>query len=204
MFGNVRDSLMGGGGGGAGKESGGLLGGASAPTAAGAQEMVFGVATAGSGLFDNNCCNMSRTLRLKCFVACFCVGFLVSCCSTLALYGGKLTQFAIFYTAGNLVALFSTAFLMGPMTQLKAMVNPKRIGATAMYVVALCATLGVAFGVPSTQSDGSPTPGKTVAVLALVFLQFLALVWYTASYIPFGRQILTKAAGSCWRSVADG
>jgi len=199
MFGNVRDSLIGGGA----KESGGLLGGATAP-GAGAQELVFGVATAGSGLFDNNCCNMSRTLRLKCFVACFAIGFLISCCSTLALYGGKLTQFAIFYTGGNLVALFSTAFLMGPATQLKAMVNPKRAGATAMYVLALAATLGVAFGVPSTQADGSPTPGKTVAVLALVAVQFVALVWYTASYIPFGRDILAKGVGWCWRSVADG
>lgn len=98
----TKDALLGG--------TGGLLGSSS-----GSQDMLFGFATAGTGLFDNKCCSLSRATRVKGFVGCFCLGFLISCMSTLALWSipMKITQFAIFYSIGNLVALFSTAFLMG-------------------------------------------------------------------------------------------
>lgn len=76
-------------------------------------DMVFGVATASTGLFDNNCCNLSRKARVQGFVLCFCVGFFISCLSTISFYRGQTTQFASFYTIGNLIALCSTGFLMG-------------------------------------------------------------------------------------------
>jgi hypothetical protein len=99
----TKDALLGTG-------SAGLLG-----SSGGGQDMLFGFATAGTGLFDNNCCSMSRATRVKGFVACFCLGFLISCMSTLALWSipMKITQFAIFYSIGNLIAIFSTMFLMG-------------------------------------------------------------------------------------------
>lgn len=101
---NAVSGLFGGGAAGGGDS---LLG------AAASSDMVFGVATAGSGLFDNNCCNLSKRTRVLGFVSCFCIGFLVSGLSTFALYTGKTTQFAVFYTLGNVIALCSTGFLMG-------------------------------------------------------------------------------------------
>uniref|UniRef100_A0A4W6G5Y6 Vesicle transport protein n=1 Tax=Lates calcarifer TaxID=8187 RepID=A0A4W6G5Y6_LATCA len=49
--------------------------------------------------------------------------------------------FAIFYTLGNIAALASTCFLMGPLKQLKRMFEPTRLIATiVMLVNTLCFT----------------------------------------------------------------
>jgi hypothetical protein len=37
-----------------------------------------------------------------------------------------------------------------------------------------------------------------ILVLALVGVQAAALLWYSLSYIPFARQLITKAIGSCF------
>ncbi|KAM6368393.1 vesicle transport protein SFT2A isoform 7-T10 [Alca torda] len=42
--------------------------------------------------------------------------------------------FAVFYTLGNIAALASTCFLMGPLKQLKAMFEPKRLVATVVML----------------------------------------------------------------------
>jgi hypothetical protein len=52
---------------------------------------------------------------------------------------------AVLYTFGNIVSLFSTAFLFGPLRQLKNMFQLKRITATLLYIAALIGTLVVAF-----------------------------------------------------------
>ena len=44
-------------------------------------------------------------------------------------------------TVGNMLELSSTAFLMGPRTQLKRMTSPTRFGAAIVYVGAMIATL---------------------------------------------------------------
>ena len=76
---------------------------------------------------------------------------------------------------------------MGPMTQLRNMFHKNRAAATCIYLGALIATLAVAF----TVKNG-------LLVLALVLVQFLALLWYTASYIPFARQLITRAVKGCF------
>jgi hypothetical protein len=51
--------------------------------------------------------------RLMGFVACFSIGMLLSFIATFQLYQGNFTGFASLYTIGNIVALFSTGFLVG-------------------------------------------------------------------------------------------
>lgn len=161
-----------------------LLGGATAP-AMGGSDMVFGFATTGSGLFENGCFSLTRKQRAMGFVICFGLGCLLSFLSTLSM--GSPVRFSVFYSSGNLVALFSTAFLVGPWQQVKNMFHKKRVVATIVYLAALVATLVVAI-----------KTGSTIGVLCLIAIQFCALVWYTASYIPFARDALKKMLTSCF------
>ena len=112
------------------------------------------------------------------FFACFAVGWGLSIFSTFFLWTGNTVGFVILYSFGNCVALFSTGFLLGPVKQCKNMFKPIRAGATVVYLVALFATLIVAF----TTNNGGLT-------LLCVAVQFAAGIWYTASYIPYGRSI---------------
>ena len=95
-------------------------------------------------------------------------------------------KFALCFTFGNLVAICSTAFLYGPVAQLKAMFDKERVGATLLYFFAMGLTLFVAFQVQSV-----------IWVLVTLVIQFLgmevvltyfkiAMAWYVASYIPYG------------------
>jgi len=88
------------------------------------------------------------------------------------------SAFAVPYTLGNILALCSTGFLVGPMRQLKMMLKPTRLIATIVYVAALVLTLVAAFVI-----------GSSLLVLLAVIIQFCALVWYCLSYIPFARQM---------------
>uniref|UniRef100_A0A8C4RMV3 Vesicle transport protein n=1 Tax=Erpetoichthys calabaricus TaxID=27687 RepID=A0A8C4RMV3_ERPCA len=75
--------------------------------------------------------------RVKGFIACFVLGVLCSVMGVIFLWipGNGLTLFAVFYTFGNITSVCSTLFLMGPMKQLKKMVEPTRAIATAVMLV---------------------------------------------------------------------
>ncbi|XP_057704768.1 vesicle transport protein SFT2A isoform X2 [Corythoichthys intestinalis] len=94
--------------------------------------------------------------------------------------------FAVFYTLGNIAALASTCFLMGPLKQLKRMFEPTRLIATIVMLLCLILTLCSAFW---WQKKG----------LAIIFciLQFLAMTWYSISYIPFARDAVMKCFTTC-------
>ncbi|ELK29882.1 Vesicle transport protein SFT2B [Myotis davidii] len=97
-----------------------------------------------------------------------------------------LYLFAVFYTFGNIASIGSTVFLMGPMKQLKRMVEPTRLIATIMVLLCFTLTLCSAFW---WHNKG----------LALIFciLQSLALTWYSLSYIPFARDAVKKCFAAC-------
>ncbi|RXM37190.1 Vesicle transport protein SFT2A [Acipenser ruthenus] len=80
--------------------------------------------------------SLSFGTRVKWFAICFAAGILCSILGTGLLFlpnGTKL--FAVFYTLGNLAALFSTCFLMGPVKQIKRMFEPNRLIATIVMLV---------------------------------------------------------------------
>ncbi|NXI86250.1 SFT2A protein, partial [Rhipidura dahli] len=120
---------------------------------------------------------LSFGTRVRWFAICFVAGILCSFLGTALLWlpnGIKL--FAVFYTLGNIAALASTCFLMGPVKQLKAMFDPKRLIATIVMLLCLLLTLCAVFWWKK----------KGLAVLFCI-LQFLAMTWYSLSYIPFAR-----------------
>ncbi|XP_078471695.1 vesicle transport protein SFT2B-like isoform X1 [Lampetra planeri] len=97
-----------------------------------------------------------------------------------------LILFAVFYTLGNICALCSTCFLMGPLKQLKRMFNPARAIATSVMLCCLVCTLCSAFW----------WKNKPLALLFCI-LQFLSLTWYSLSYIPYARDMVKKCFTSC-------
>ncbi|KAJ6887950.1 vesicle transport protein SFT2B-like isoform X1 [Populus alba x Populus x berolinensis] len=75
-------------------------------------------------------CSLSPTQRMYAFAASLIAG--------LALYSlivfAKPIKFALLFTFGNVLAVGSTAFLIGPGRQLGMMFDPARIYATAIYI----------------------------------------------------------------------
>ena len=94
---------------------------------------------------------------------------------------------------GNLLAIASTFFIMGPRTQCRNMFHKNRAVASCVYLGALVATVAVAF----TIKNG-------ILVLCLVGVQAAALLWYSLSYSPFARQLVTRAVKNLCASGASG
>ncbi|XP_047179450.1 vesicle transport protein SFT2B [Vigna umbellata] len=81
----------------------------------------------------------------------------------------------------------STAFLIGPKRQVTMMLDPVRIYATSIYIASMIIALFCALYVHN----------KLLTFLALI-LEFGALVWYSLSYIPFARSMVSKIMASCF------
>lgn len=124
------------------------------------------------------------TTRIKGFAICFGLGFVFSILGAffLPIPGKGLRLFAIFYSIGNITTIASTCFLMGPWKQLKKMFNPTRVLATLMALSFLVLTLVSALVLH-----------KTGATIVCCLIQFLAMTWYSISYIPYAREAVLRA-----------
>jgi len=130
---------------------------------------------------------LSYSTRIKGFAACFVLGVAISIlASVLYCLTWNLVTFSLLYTLGNAVALASTMFLMGPMSQIKRMFDKSRWIATCVMLTFLVLTLCSALW---WQKKG----------LTVIFciIQFLAMSWYSISYIPYARDAIIKAVNTC-------
>ncbi|KAI7898960.1 Got1/Sft2-like family-domain-containing protein [Cokeromyces recurvatus] len=135
-------------------------------------------------------CGLDRSQRMFAFGLCFVAGALLSILSTLILLVGNVVAFAVIYSCGNIISLFSLTFIVGIPKQIKTMFAPVRFWATVIYIVLLALTLALSIWL------------KNFALsIVLVIIQFAALVWYSASYIPYGREIIRRFFGSCVTSI---
>ena len=186
----------------------GLMGGEPAPPPTMAQSMsnrmtqalapVRGVGSSGPvaastmlPAADSCCPNMSFKDRVKGCIGCACIGILFSLIGWFAWVGGRIGTFAFAYTLGNIISLCSTGFLIGPKRQCRQMFKSRRIWATCIYLFMMVATVAAAFA-------GAPK----ILILLFIICQGCALVWYVASYIPYGRKIISKLLGKAANSVA--
>ncbi|KAF4316649.1 hypothetical protein JM18_008082 [Phytophthora kernoviae] len=133
---------------------------------------------------DSQECGLTKRQRLYGAIGCYVFGALCGFLSTLMMWGGPkhLKQFAFFYTVGNLCSIGSSLFLVGPMRQFKVMCMPVRRVACCIWMGAMLLTLIIAFGFPKAGP----------LVLLLVIVQYAAMLWYGASFIPYGRAMLRK------------
>ncbi len=126
--------------------------------------------------------------RLWGFGLCLALGMVLSYMS--GFYLVRPAKFAMLYTTGNLFALCSTMFLMGPAAQIQRMFHPDRAIATGIYLGTMVLTVIVAV-----------RSGSLALVLPLIVLQYVALIWYSLSYVPFGQRILKACMGYCCKGV---
>ncbi|XP_022750817.1 vesicle transport protein SFT2B-like isoform X2 [Durio zibethinus] len=118
----------------------------------------------------NSHCTLTTKQRFYGFAICFVAGLT---CTLLML------SWSVLYG--------STAFLIGPKRQVSMMFDPVRIYATAIYLASMIIALFCAFYVHN----------KLLTLLAII-LEFGALIWYTLSYIPFARSMVSKIMLSCF------
>ncbi|XP_054716788.1 vesicle transport protein SFT2B-like [Uloborus diversus] len=132
---------------------------------------------------------LSWSTRIKGFIICFILGFAFSILGSacMAIPGKGFILFGIFYTLGNITALASTMFLMGPCNQCQKMFAPTRFFATIAVLGFLALTLCAAFWVME----------KIGLVILFCILQFLSMTWYSLSYIPYARNAVVKFFQSC-------
>ncbi|KAE8886276.1 hypothetical protein PF005_g6095 [Phytophthora fragariae] len=138
------------------------------------------------------CPSLSYQERVIGCVTCFLLGFVLSLGSTFRLaklVHGNPAPFAIAYTIGNILSICCTTFFVGPWKQVQTMFHAKRRYSALVYVVFIFVTLLLCFS-PHIHH-------RLLLVLLSVLVQFMALVWYTLSYVPYGRSI---ALGCCKRA----
>lgn len=134
--------------------------------------------------FNRNC-TLSTKQRLYGFAICLAAGITCTFMSILVFF--HPVKFGITFSFGNLLALGSTAFLIGPKRQVTMMLDPVRIYATAIYISSIIIALFSAIYIRN----------KLLTLLAIV-LEFGALVWYSLSYIPFARSMVSKIVMACF------
>lgn len=69
------------------------------------------------------------------------------------------------------------------------MFHSTRFVCSCVYISTLCITLVLAFSASFT--------GQGFLLVLCIVIQFLAMVYYILSYIPFARQIVWQMCGSC-------
>eukprot|EP00164_Ancoracysta_twista_P013183 GFYU01020962.1.p1 GENE.GFYU01020962.1~~GFYU01020962.1.p1 ORF type:complete len:155 (-),score=11.64 GFYU01020962.1:134-598(-) len=125
------------------------------------------------------CPSLSYEHRLYGFAGCLCLGIFMSILSWISIFQRNFTMFGILFTISNCVTIGSSMFLAGPTSQIKRMFSENRMIATGVYIVAMVLTLVAALVVQS---------GLLVIVCCIV--QYLAMIWYALSYIPFARSMV--------------
>jgi len=144
------------------------------------------------------CPKLTYSQRLTGFAACTGFGYLISLMGSLVLFGGfsdtNIRTFISLYVVGNVLSLVATGFLCGPRAQCIKMWDPTRRFSTAFYLSMLIIVFAVAIA-----------KQNIFLILALLFIQYCAGIWYTASFIPFGRKMILGCLKStickpCWEA----
>lgn len=134
------------------------------------------------------CPKMTYQQRVMGFGICFTCGYLMTFASFrlfIKLVEGNPAPFVFLYTSGNIMSLLSSMFLSGPKRQFKSMFDEKRRTTSITYLISLGTSIIVCF-IPI------PTGPKIGLLVLLLLVQMMASLWYTLSYIPYGRATAKK------------
>lgn len=105
---------------------------------------------------------------------------------------GDPVPFTVNATVGNIIALMGSFFFSGPASQWRRMFRPARRNATIGYLGSLALTLLVALWGRWLQ------PLQGLMLLVLLGLQYVAIAWYTLSYVPYGHEAVSSLAQRWW------
>ncbi|PLW21556.1 hypothetical protein PCANC_03966 [Puccinia coronata f. sp. avenae] len=128
---------------------------------------------------------LSKKQRLYGFFGCLVGGFVISIIGSILFVFGSIVGFALLYTLGILISLTGTGFLIGFARQIKTMFKPVRVVATILFLGCVIMVFVAAFAINSD-----------VLVLVFAILTFFSYTWYSLSYIPYARALVTKVVGS--------
>eukprot|EP00571_Detonula_confervacea_P007253 CAMPEP_0172330950 /NCGR_PEP_ID=MMETSP1058-20130122/61669_1 /TAXON_ID=83371 /ORGANISM="Detonula confervacea, Strain CCMP 353" /LENGTH=202 /DNA_ID=CAMNT_0013048187 /DNA_START=1057 /DNA_END=1665 /DNA_ORIENTATION=- len=129
------------------------------------------------------CPKLTYHQRIMGFGITFTCGYLMTFMSFrlfIKLVEGNPAPFVFLYTSGNIMSLMSSMFLSGPKRQCTSMFDEKRRATSITYLVSLACSIAVCF-IPI------PTGPKIGMLVLLLLVQMLASLWYTLSYVPYGR-----------------
>lgn len=119
-------------------------------------------------------------------VGCYVLSGLFAFAATVILFTGvhHVRFYSLFYSLSNIATFSSLIFIMGQDRLQKRMLSRKRSVSGRAWMGSLALTVLVAFLWPS----------HWFLVLLLLLAQFCSMIWYSASYIPFGRKFVHKYA----------
>jgi len=142
--------------------------------------------------FAGACCpRMGFRQRVVGCACCFLVGQLIQLCSFGAVAGvllGRPSRFAFLYTMGNVTMMSASFFLSGPRAQCRKITAKDRAKTSFVYLSSMAITLASAF---------SPHFfGRALLILLCVAVQWVALVWYVLSFVPYGHTMARRVLGT--------
>jgi hypothetical protein len=118
-------------------------------------------------------------------IACFALGFFLFPVLTL-----KPRKFVMLWTLGSILFFLSFGVLQGPVSYLKHLSSKERLPFTAVFLISQIATIYCAVVLKST-----------ILSLIMGIIEILSILWYTASYFPFGAQTMQMIFGVGARQV---
>lgn len=119
-------------------------------------------------------------------VACFALGFFLFPVLTL-----KPRKFVMLWTLGSLLFFISFGVLQGPVSYIKHLSSKERLPFTAVFIISQVSTVYCAVVLKST-----------ILSLIMGIVEILSILWYTASYFPFGAQTMQMLFGVGARQVS--
>ncbi|KAF8365858.1 hypothetical protein PRIPAC_83687, partial [Pristionchus pacificus] len=126
--------------------------------------------------------------RVYYFIGFFCLSIISSFCGSALLMSGKLTGFCVLTSLSSALSLIGTFFLSGPLNQLKRMADKSRWLASLLYIGAIAATLvsGSSLILFNGYDNIIGLRGNPPLAVIFVVLQYIAMAYYSLTYIPYG------------------
>ncbi|KMZ69082.1 putative Vesicle transport protein SFT2B [Zostera marina] len=127
----------------------------------------------------NDLFSLSPLQSMYAFAASLLMGFLLLFLSLFVVF--QPIKFTILFTFGNILAVGSTIFIIGPSRQARMMFDSIRVYATIIYIGSVLLALLSALLIQST-----------LLTLIAMIAEICALIWYSLSYIPFARRMASE------------
>ncbi|KPI89297.1 hypothetical protein ABL78_1630 [Leptomonas seymouri] len=125
--------------------------------------------------------DLTWTQRMQGFLILLSMALFSTLMSWFALGMANYWKYTVLSSLGSFLSMLSTIVLMGPSTQLAYMFDEYRFNASVLYIGSLFLSAFVAIIFQSV-----------LLCIVCSLLQYAALVWYSLSYVPYGRETLVN------------